>query len=157
MTEGYAAPRMRASDQDRTEAVLALSDHFAEGRLDQAEFDTRMAAASEATYLHDLDPLFEDLPRRATTASVHVDGQAVPGPRGPHGVPGRRGRRHGGPPFPVAPLLFALLITAVVVLGFKALLLVLPVLWLGGAFARRRAWRQLAAMGVPRRDATPWR
>jgi hypothetical protein len=146
---------MRASDQDRTEAVLALSDHFAEGRLDQAEFDTRMAAASEATYLHDLDPLFEDLPRRAAPA-LRVEGQGNPEARGPRGVRRPRGHRHGGPPFPVAPLVFALLLTAVFVLGFKALLLVLPVLWLGGAIARRRAWRQLVAMGVPRRDAAPW-
>ena len=40
---------MRASDQDREEAILALSDHFAEGRLDHAEFDARMARAQEAT------------------------------------------------------------------------------------------------------------
>jgi hypothetical protein len=57
---------LRASDQDRQEAVLALSDEYAEGRLDREEFDRRQALALEATYLHDLDPLFADLPGRVS-------------------------------------------------------------------------------------------
>ena len=59
---------MRASDQDREEAILALSDHFADGRLDHAEFEARMARAQEATYVHELDPLFADLPARTKEA-----------------------------------------------------------------------------------------
>ena len=77
---------MRASDQDREEAILALSDHFADGRLDHAEFEVRMARAQEATYVHELDPLFADLPARKQDAvptgqqsddAVYV--KAVPG------------------------------------------------------------------------------
>ena len=65
---GAEAP-LRAGDQDRHEAVLALSDEFAEGRLDRDEFDRRQAVALEATYLHDLDPLFADLPGRVAPTS----------------------------------------------------------------------------------------
>ena len=65
---GAEAP-LRAGDQDRHEAVLALSDEFAEGRLDRDEFDRRQAVALEATYLHDLDPLFADLPGRVAPSS----------------------------------------------------------------------------------------
>ncbi len=63
---------MRASDQDRDEAVRALADHYADGRLDHDEFEARMSAASGATYLHDLDPLFADLPSRTPPRSVEV-------------------------------------------------------------------------------------
>jgi hypothetical protein len=155
--------RMRASDQDRNEAVLALSDHFAEGRLDQVEFDARMTAASEATYLHDLDPLFADLPRRGMARRPGSEGSQRPdqAARGWETAVQRRGpgmhRHRRGLPFPVAPLAFALVITLVVVFGFKALLFVFPAMWFAGGIARRRAYRQLLASGGPHRDAVRWR
>jgi DUF1707 SHOCT-like domain len=65
--EGFA-PLLRASDQDRHEAVLALSEHHAEGRLDLTEFTVRMERAQEAVHLADLDPLFADLPARGRAA-----------------------------------------------------------------------------------------
>ena len=54
--------RMRASDQDRDEAVLALGEHHAAGRLALPEFTARMELALACTYLDELDPLFADLP-----------------------------------------------------------------------------------------------
>jgi hypothetical protein len=54
--------RMRASDQDRDEAVLALGEHHAAGRLTVPEFTARMEQALSCTYLDELDPLFVDLP-----------------------------------------------------------------------------------------------
>jgi hypothetical protein len=54
--------RMRASDQDRDEAVRALGDHHAAGRLTVPEFTARMEQALACTYLDELDPLFVDLP-----------------------------------------------------------------------------------------------
>ncbi len=116
---------LRASDQDRHEAVLALSDHFAEGRLDRDEFDLRMTAASEATYVHDLDPLFADLPARRS-AHVVDRGQELR----------VRGR---GFPFPVVPLLLAAFIALVVLTRGHALWLIFPAIWLVAA-SRRRAW-----------------
>ena len=54
--------RMRASDQDRDEAVLALGEHHTAGRITVAEFTARMEQALACTYLDELDPLFVDLP-----------------------------------------------------------------------------------------------
>ena len=42
-----------------------LSRHFADGRLDQAEFKTRLDRALGAVTRGDLDGLFHDLPRLA--------------------------------------------------------------------------------------------
>ena len=154
MSQAHAAPRMRASDQDRTEAIMALSDHFAEGRLDQAEFDARMTAASEATYLHEFDPLFDDLPRRSAL-SVPDAGSALRQGRGQRGMRRHRGPGFGGPPFPLAPIMVGLVIAMVFVFGFKALLFVFLGMWHFGSIARRRAWRR--AMGEPSHDTAHWR
>jgi hypothetical protein len=54
---------MRASDEERNAVADALSRHFAEGRLDQAEFKTRLDTAMAATTRGDLGGLFYDLPR----------------------------------------------------------------------------------------------
>ena len=54
--------RLRASDQDRDEAVIALGEHHAAGRLTVPEFTARMDQALACTYLDELDPLFVDLP-----------------------------------------------------------------------------------------------
>ena len=53
---------MRASDQDRDEATVRLQAAFAEGRLDDAEFDRRMRAALTAVTRQELDRLAADLP-----------------------------------------------------------------------------------------------
>jgi hypothetical protein len=57
---------LRASDTERNEVADKLSRHFAEGRLDQVEFKTRLDTAMSATTRGDLTGLFSDLPRLAT-------------------------------------------------------------------------------------------
>jgi hypothetical protein len=52
----------RASDSERDEAVTGLQIAFAEGRLDDAEFDTRIRGALAATTRGELDRLAADLP-----------------------------------------------------------------------------------------------
>jgi len=60
---------MRASDQDRDVVLTRLRDAFAEGRLDDGEFDERTRAALVARTYKDLDGLLADLPtRQAGTA-----------------------------------------------------------------------------------------
>jgi hypothetical protein len=129
-----AAP-MRASDQDRQEAVLALSDQFAEGRLDRDEFDRRQSRAQEAVYLHDLDPLFADLPGRAAPTTAAAAVAPV------------RGRR----PHPAAIAAFGLLsfastaalvaVAVVAVAGGHVLWLLVPLLaFMLARRARRRAY-----------------
>ena len=56
---------LRASDAERNEVAERLSRHFADGRLDQAEFKTRLDRAMGAVTRGDLEGLFDDLPRVA--------------------------------------------------------------------------------------------
>ena len=147
---------MRASDQDRHEAVLALSDEYASGRLDNAEFERRQDLAMEATFVHDLDPLFADLPGRAAPrADRSVVASGSPAYGVPAGMPpwaGRRGPRGGGVPFLVA------FVALVVAIGFASgglpLWLLVPALWWAMAARHRRRWAMshLALTGqIPRR------
>ena len=73
------APATRASDRERDAVVQRVQDAFAEGRLDDAEFDERTRAALTARTHSDLDALLADLP--AATAAPGT-APAVPG-RGP--------------------------------------------------------------------------
>jgi hypothetical protein len=76
---------VRASDADRAEAVDALREEFAAGRLSHQTFLYRMHTAMEARHVSELPPLFADLP-------------AVPPRRGLLGrLRGSLGRRGGGP------------------------------------------------------------
>ncbi|MGU3582746.1 DUF1707 domain-containing protein [Rhodococcus sp. C26F] len=55
-------PDIRIGTAEREEAVALLGEHFAAGRLSLAEFDERVALATQATVRGDLIPLFADLP-----------------------------------------------------------------------------------------------
>lgn len=64
---GAGGPRvhpsaMRISDAERTHITDALCRHYADGRLDEAEFNERVAKASAAKTRADLAPLLADLP-----------------------------------------------------------------------------------------------
>src|SRR6266404_3325716 len=56
---------VRASDDDRDRAVLALREHLAAGRLTLEEFTERMSTALAATTTADLDPPLCELPAAA--------------------------------------------------------------------------------------------
>jgi hypothetical protein len=74
-----AGPITRASDRERDAVVQRVQEAFADGRLDDTEFDERMRAALTARTHSDLDVLTADLP--AATAGT---GPAVAaGGRGP--------------------------------------------------------------------------
>ena len=79
-----AAPAIRASDRERDAATHQLQDAFAEGRLDDAEFDMRMRSALSARTRADLDGLLTDLP----AASPATSQAAAAGSSAGHG-PGR--------------------------------------------------------------------
>lgn len=76
-------PAIRASDRERDAATQRLQEAFAEGRLDDAEFDQRMRAALTARTRAQLAALLADLP--AGTAPARPGG--LPAPSGPQ--PGR--------------------------------------------------------------------
>lgn len=109
MTGPDSQPRSyRLSDAERSEAISALADAFAEGRLDAEEFEERMSAASQARLATELDPLFADLPRRAPAPR--------PGVRVPAPVPTPAVRTvapdYGYPgPFVFVPLIVLVLMT----------------------------------------------
>jgi Domain of unknown function (DUF1707) len=63
-------PAMRVGDRDRDAAAHRLQDAFAEGRLDDEEFDQRMRAALTARVSTELDVLTADLPAAAPRAAV---------------------------------------------------------------------------------------
>ncbi|HZB33534.1 MAG TPA: DUF1707 domain-containing protein [Streptosporangiaceae bacterium] len=90
-----AVPAIRASDQERDQAVQRLQTAFAEGRLDDREFDERMRTALAARTRADLEPLFADLPgapagamspaavpaARAATVAARAAEEPAPGRR----------------------------------------------------------------------------
>lgn len=59
---GVPAPDFRVSDSERAEVADILSKHYADGRLDQAEFDERLQRAMSAKTRGDLAGLLGDLP-----------------------------------------------------------------------------------------------
>jgi GntR family transcriptional regulator len=86
---------LRVSDAEREAATDRLAEHFAAGRLDQAEFDDRAVRAMSARTRADLSGLFADL--------SETGAPAVPGrPGGGGGTPG------GGPRGPGSPIEFRL-------------------------------------------------
>jgi Domain of unknown function (DUF1707) len=65
-----STPAIRASDKERDAAVERLQVAFAEGRIDDQEFDERMRSALTARTRADLDRLLADLPRPGVLATV---------------------------------------------------------------------------------------
>lgn len=55
-------PEIRASDTDRDRVAQALREHFAQGRLDDEEFNERLNDAYAAKTLGELQRLTADLP-----------------------------------------------------------------------------------------------
>ena len=60
--ESGQSPVIRASDQERDAVLQRVQEAFAEGRLDDTEFDQRMRAALTARNRAGLDQLLADLP-----------------------------------------------------------------------------------------------
>ena len=104
----YSDQHLRVSDAERQTVTDRLAEHFADGRLDQAEFDDRVGRAMNAKTRADLSGLFSDLPE--TGAPAVAD----------HPL-GRR-RRH-----PV--LVFVLLVLFIMATAHAVLWATLPWLW----------------------------
>lgn len=65
----------RASDRERDAVVQRVQEAFAEGRLDDAEFDERMRAALVARTHADLDVLLADLPAAEPSLPAAASGR----------------------------------------------------------------------------------
>jgi hypothetical protein len=81
----YSEQNLRVSDADRNAVAELLTQHYAEGRLDQAEFDDRVDRTMAAKTRGDLAGLFDDLPDTESAGAGGPD-QAVP-----YRTRGRRG------------------------------------------------------------------
>ena len=64
----YSDQHLRVSDAERQAVTDRLAEHFADGRLDQAEFDDRVGQAMNAKTRADLSGLFADLPETGASA-----------------------------------------------------------------------------------------
>ena len=64
----YSDQHLRVSDAERQAVADRLAEHFADGRLDQAEFDDRVGRAMSAKTRADLSGLFSDLPETGAPA-----------------------------------------------------------------------------------------
>jgi len=86
----YSDQQLRVSDAERQAVTDRLAEHFAAGRLDQAEFDDRVGRAMSAKTRADLSGLFADLPETGAPASPGL-------PRGSGSTPGDGPRGPGSP------------------------------------------------------------
>jgi Domain of unknown function (DUF1707) len=101
---GHTDQHIRVSDAERTEVADRLAAHFGEGRLNQAEFDERVAQAMNATTRGDLRGLFDDLPE--------------PEPEGTPGTPVRGQHSPAHPLRPYAnPFVLVLLVVVIAAAG----------------------------------------
>ncbi len=65
----------RIGDTEREKVLNELGEHFAAGRIDMAEFESRSSAAGAARFQSELDRLLADLPRKG--ALVRKDAVAM--------------------------------------------------------------------------------
>jgi DUF1707 SHOCT-like domain len=72
---------LRAGNEDREKVVAHLNAAFAEGRLDVAELDERIAAAYKAKTMGELVPLTADLPAQYVASPVRRPAAPPPAPR----------------------------------------------------------------------------
>jgi uncharacterized protein DUF1707 len=84
----YADQHIRVSDADRNAVAEQLGVHYADGRLDQAEFDDRIGRTMAAKTRGDLAGLFDDLPDPGPAAAPGAAGPG--GPAAPYIRPRRR-------------------------------------------------------------------
>src|SRR6266700_7884742 len=86
----YSDQHIRVSDAERNSVAELLGQHYADGRLDQAEFDERISRTMAAKTRGDLSGLFDDLPDTDSTAG------AGPAATGAPSAPYRMRRRGSG-------------------------------------------------------------
>jgi len=121
---GAAGQNMRVSDAERQAVADRLAVHYADGRLDQAEFDERTGRAMSAKTRADLDGLFDDLPEPPGTLGTGPSGApGVPGCSGTDAMKGRHRHRH--------PLLAMALVVIVAISLAHTIWLAASWVWIG--------------------------
>jgi Flp pilus assembly protein TadB len=113
----YSDQHLRVSDAERQAVADRLAENYADGRLDQAEFDERAGRAMSAKTRADLSGLLDDLPEPKAQATQGSHG--TPGSQGTPGLPRRRRPRS------------FLVLVLIVIVALVAAHAVMPWLWLG--------------------------
>ncbi len=120
----YSDQHIRVSDAERNAVAELLGQHYADGRLDQAEFDERVGRTMAAKTRGDLTGLFDDLPEAETGAA---------GPRGPVGPSAsyqvRRRRSGGGIVRPLLLLALIFICANIAWHAFTSLFFFQPLVW----------------------------
>lgn len=118
----YSDQHIRVSDAERNAVAELLGQHYADGRLDQAEFDDRVSRTMSATTRGDLAGLFDDLPET---------GPAGAGPASPAGpaAPYRGPRRRSGIGRALLLLILVFICANVAWHAFTSLFFIQPLVW----------------------------
>ncbi|TDC12144.1 DUF1707 SHOCT-like domain-containing protein, partial [Actinomadura bangladeshensis] len=137
---------IRIGDAERDAVMVALHDHFAEGRLDRGELDERLDAVLSAKTCGDLRTLVKDLPSPTGLPEPEkTPAYGAPLVFGGQGHPAwqhhrHMARHHRGPRFPAFPLLLAVFLVLTFTIGpgtgFLAVLQIALVIWMIRAIAR---------------------
>jgi hypothetical protein len=120
----YSDQHIRVSDAERNSVAELLGQHYADGRLDQAEFDDRIGRTMAAKTRGDLAGLFDDLPETGPA------GAGAAGPGGPAGPVTYRGpRRRGGFARALLLLLLVFICANFAWHAFTSLFFIQPLVW----------------------------
>ncbi|CAM3788084.1 DUF1707 DUF4870 domains-containing protein [Nocardiopsis gilva] len=107
---GPAQPAIRLTHADRDAAAETLKEAFAEGQLDDDEFEERLGLAMKAKFPAELEPLLSDIVPRQTGAAAPPPRSDVPEapPTGSERLWAAGGHVSGYFLFPLGPLLVLL-------------------------------------------------
>jgi hypothetical protein len=120
----YSDQHIRVSDAERNSVAELLGQHYADGRLDQAEFDDRIGRTMAAKTRGDLAGLFDDLPETGPA------GAGAAGPGGPAGPVTYRGpRKRGGFARALLLLLLVFICANFAWHAFTSLFFIQPLVW----------------------------
>src|SRR6266508_6813570 len=86
-------PHQRFTEADRDKIANRLRDAFADGRLDQLEFNDRLDKLYEVTTYGELEPLVRDLPAPRTYSTPRI-AQTIPSTPPPGQFPERPKESH---------------------------------------------------------------
>jgi Domain of unknown function (DUF1707) len=118
----YSDQHIRVSDAERNSVAEVIGQHYADGRLDQGEFDDRIGRTMAAKTRGDLAGLFDDLPEAGPSGA---------GPGGPTdpAVPYRGPRRRGGIARPLLLVLLVFICANFAWHAFTSLFFIQPLVW----------------------------